>query len=83
VSPRAKGSQGFALDELYAASFERTLAALARADFDRALLLAQQLAGEEPSVIAQLAVCRGGLVEKLPSDSQTSEDEIESGVNQH
>ncbi|HKQ04522.1 MAG TPA: hypothetical protein VJ464_05290 [Blastocatellia bacterium] len=38
-----------------------SLTSLARADYDRALLLAQQLAGKDISVIAQLAVCQGGL----------------------
>ncbi len=48
-------------DELNNLDFESTLAVLARVDFDRALLLAQQLAGNDASVIAQLAVCHGGL----------------------
>ncbi|HVF89895.1 MAG TPA: hypothetical protein VNH22_07500, partial [Blastocatellia bacterium] len=48
-------------DELYQMRFESTFAALARKDFDRALFLAQQLADEETSVLAQLAACRGGL----------------------
>ena len=78
---RNKTAQTFTLDDLYAASFETTLAALAKADFDRALFLAQQLAGEEASVIAQLAVCRGGLVERRPSERSASDDEVESGIN--
>src|SRR5882724_3188163 len=40
---RAKTAQAFTLDELYAASFESTLTALAKADFDGALALARQL----------------------------------------
>ena len=52
------------LEELVSASFEDALTTLAASDFDRALLLAQQLDGEEAPVLAQLAVLRGGLVEK-------------------
>jgi hypothetical protein len=47
--------------ELYNLNFESTLAVLAQTDFDRALLLAQQLTIKDASLIAQLAVCRGGL----------------------
>lgn len=78
---RVKVAQAFTLDELYAASFEKTLVALGKVDFDRALSLAQQLTGEEAPVIAQLAVCRGGLVENPPSERSTGDDELESGVN--
>jgi hypothetical protein len=46
---------------LYGSSFEATFAALGRASFQRALSLAQQLAPRDISVLAQLAVCRGGL----------------------
>lgn len=81
ASTRATAGQAFTLEELYAASFERTLAALARADFDRALSLAQQLAGEEASVIAQLAVCRGGLVETPPAERSAGDEEVTSGLN--
>jgi hypothetical protein len=42
-------------------SFTNSLTALARQDFDRALLLAQQLTDKETSLMAQLAACRGGL----------------------
>jgi hypothetical protein len=78
---RDRAAQGFTLDDLYAASFETTLAALAKADFDRALFLAQQLAGEEASVIAQLAVCRGGLVVRPPAERSAGNEEVESGIN--
>jgi len=78
---RAKTPQAFTLDELYAASFESTLTALAKADFDGALALARQLPGEEASVIAQLAVCGGGLAEKPSGVQSTAGDEIESGLN--
>jgi hypothetical protein len=57
------------LEELVSASFEDALTTLAAADFDRALLLAQQLDGEEAPVLAQLAVLRGGLVEKSTSEA--------------
>jgi hypothetical protein len=45
---------------LYSRGLEGTLSSLARADFDRALLLAQQLNSKDASIIAQLAVCGGG-----------------------
>lgn len=78
---RSKTAPAFTLDELYAASFDSTLAALAKADFDSALALARQLPGDEAPVIAQLAVCGGGLTQ-LPSREQpTASDEIESGLN--
>jgi hypothetical protein len=48
-------------DNLYRRGLEGTLSSLARADFDRALLLAQQLNSKDASIIAQLAVCGGGL----------------------
>ena len=47
--------------ELYVSRFEDTFEALGRADFERALSLAQQLTATDISVLAQLAVCRGGL----------------------
>jgi hypothetical protein len=61
ASESEKKRQGASFDELYQMGFESTFAALARKDFDRALFLAQQLSDEETSVLAQLAVCRGGL----------------------
>lgn len=57
------------LEELVSVSFEDALTTLAASDFDRALLLAQQLDGEEAPVLAQLAVLRGGLVEKQTSEA--------------
>jgi len=47
--------------ELYGSSIEDTFEALGRADFERALSLARQLAATDISVLAQLAVCRGVL----------------------
>jgi hypothetical protein len=78
---RTRAAQSVALDALYAASFENTLAVLARADFDGALALARQLPGEEASVIAQLAVCSGGLVETTQREHTTVGDEADSGLN--
>jgi len=78
---RTRAAQSVALDALYAASFENTLAVLARADFDGALALARQLPGEEASVIAQLAVCSGGLVETTQREHHTAGDEADSGLN--
>lgn len=81
LGTRGKVAQVFTLDDLFGASFERTLVELGKADFDRALFLAQQLTGEEVPVIAQLAVCRGGLVENRPSKQSAAGEESESGVN--
>ena len=67
------------LEELVSAGFEDALTTLAASDFDRALLLAQQLDGEEAPVLAQLAVLRGGLVEKQASEILGSGQETESG----
>ena len=78
---RAKAAQAFTLEELCAVSFESTLTALAKADFDGALALARQLPGEEASVIAQLAVCGGGLAERPSRVQSTAGDEIESALN--
>jgi hypothetical protein len=78
---RPKVDQAVTLDDLDGASFERTLVALGKADFDRALSLAQQLTGEEAPVIAQLAVCRGGIVEYRQSERSTGGEERGSGVN--
>ena len=78
---RAKPAQSFTLEELYAASLETTLAALAKADFDGALALARQLPGEEASVIAQLAVCGGGLADTHSREQTTSGDDGDSGLN--
>ena len=78
---RTRAAQSVALDALYAASFESTLAVLARADFDGALALARQLPGEEASVIAQLAVCRGGLVETTQREHATAGDDADSGLD--
>ena len=78
---RTRAAQSVALDALYAASFESTLAVLARADFDGALALARQLPGEEASVIAQLAVCRGGLVETTQREHAIAGDDADSGLD--
>ena len=67
------------LEELVSASFEDALTTLAASDFDRALLLAQQLDGEEAPVLAQLAVLRGGLVDKQTSESVGGGQETEAG----
>ena len=53
--------------------------ALAKTNFDGALALAQQLPGEEASVIAQLAVCGAGL--SAQSFNQPLDDERDPAVN--
>jgi hypothetical protein len=78
---KQKAAPTFTLDELYAASFDSTLAVLAKADFDGALALARQLPGEEASVIAQLAVCDGGLAGKPLRGQPIMSVESESGLN--
>ncbi|HEX5736163.1 MAG TPA: hypothetical protein VF131_25265 [Blastocatellia bacterium] len=60
--------------EQFNLSFESTLAVLAQTDFDRALLLAQQLTIKDASLIAQLAVCRGGLA-RAPESEHAGEEE--------
>ena len=60
--------------EQFNQSFESTLAVLAQTDFDRALLLAQQLTTKDASLIAQLAVCRGGLA-RAPETEHAGDDE--------
>ncbi|HZM85029.1 MAG TPA: hypothetical protein VFF31_00605, partial [Blastocatellia bacterium] len=69
------------LDELFATRFDSTLAALATADFDGALALARQLPGEEASVIAQLAVCGGGLITTTSRAQPIAGEEIEFGLD--
>ncbi|MGA9770591.1 MAG: hypothetical protein WBV94_16245 [Blastocatellia bacterium] len=77
--PSPKSVKKFRLDELYDANFESTLAVLARADFERALLLAQQLDVKETSLAAQLAVCHGGLANELRKEQAQAESGIGSG----
>ncbi len=65
----------------YSMVLESTLAILARADFERALLVAQQIEIKEASVAAQLAVCRGGLVSKPSPSISTTADDIEASAD--
>jgi tetratricopeptide (TPR) repeat protein len=60
-------------DNLYRRGLEGTLSSLARSDFDRALLLAQQLNSKDASIIAQLAVCGGGLSVEPKHESAESD----------
>lgn len=78
---RGNAARTFALDDLNGASLERTLAVLAKSDFDRALSLAQQLSGREASIVAQLAVCKGGLAERPPIARSTTGGETEQTQN--
>jgi hypothetical protein len=48
-------------EDLFNLGLVNSLPALARVDFERALLLSQQLNDNDISLIAQLAVCQGGL----------------------
>ncbi|MFP5264005.1 MAG: hypothetical protein ACLGJB_19155 [Blastocatellia bacterium] len=83
--PAASGASGDGQPdpgELYDSEFERTLAVLARADFDRALLLAQQLSSKDTSVVAQIAACRGALAtESAGGQPAGDEAHIESDMN--
>lgn len=63
--------------EIYNLNFEGALTALARSDFDRALLLAQQLSDKQVSLMAQIAVCRGGLAAPQVSDHAADESETD------
>jgi hypothetical protein len=65
----------------YSMVLESTLVILARADFDRALLVAQQIEIKEASVAAQLAVCRGGLGPKPSPSFPTTADDIDASVD--
>jgi len=85
-SPRAPASSAPDISkskagESYTSVLESTLAMLARADFERALSVAQQIEVKEASVAAQLAVCRGGLSPKPASTLSTTADGIEAGAN--
>jgi len=75
--PEAQESEPNA-SEVYQLNFESALTALARSDFDRALLLAQQLSDKPVSLMAQIAVCRGGLA--APQADDHSDDEIETSL---
>ncbi|HVG18476.1 MAG TPA: hypothetical protein VNI02_05435, partial [Blastocatellia bacterium] len=78
----AGGARRPRLSQLYDSEFEGTLAVLARADFDRALLLAQQLSSKDTSVVAQIAVCRGALATQSARDQSVgAESHIESDMN--
>jgi hypothetical protein len=69
-------------DDAFAADSERTLAQLARIDFIRALWLAQQFSRKETAVVAQLAVCRGGLESDSLKEQAQAVTETEAGANQ-
>lgn len=66
-------------NEIYNLNFENALTALAGHDFDRALLLAQQLSDKSVSLMAQIAVCRGGLTSPVAGDyTEKASEESES-----
>jgi hypothetical protein len=69
-------------DEAFGADSERTLTQLARIDFIRALWLAQQFSRKETAVVAQLAVCRGGLESQSLKEQAQAVTETEAGANQ-
>ncbi|MFY9611644.1 MAG: hypothetical protein WAU45_23900, partial [Blastocatellia bacterium] len=85
-SPKASASsapdaQKPKIDASYSIVLEGTLSILARADFERALLVAQQIEIKEASVAAQLAVCCGGLVPKPSPSISTTADDIEASAD--
>jgi hypothetical protein len=55
-------------------NFNATFARLARVDFDGALLLAQRFDGRAPRLLAELAVCRGGLAAAGVADIADDEE---------
>ncbi|HWX41795.1 MAG TPA: hypothetical protein VN345_11650 [Blastocatellia bacterium] len=62
AQPDGTANQDAGFGEIsYRLNFDSTLGELARADYDRALLLARGLIRKEVSIRAQLAACRGGL----------------------
>jgi hypothetical protein len=67
--------------DFYHLGLEETLASLARADFEGALLLARQLDSRDASVIAQLAVCGGGL--SAESKPESTGEDAGAGLNPH
>ncbi|HLG14952.1 MAG TPA: hypothetical protein VJH03_10685 [Blastocatellia bacterium] len=77
---RASRVESLTIDDVRGLGFESTLTVLARSDFDGALMLAQQLTGEEASLIAQLAVCRGGPPPSHARDDSLSDEQNGSGV---
>lgn len=60
-------------EERFQLSFASSLTRLARLDFDRALLLARQLTDQKVSLMAQLAVCRGGTDQRPHSRREKNE----------
>lgn len=84
-SPKASSPATDARESMIGANYsmvlESTLAILARADFERALSVAQQIEIKETSVAAQLAVCRGGLVPRPSPNISTTADDIEASAN--
>jgi len=78
----AKGPAPQPVADPFEADSERTLTQLARIDFIRALGLAQQFSRKEAAVVAQLAVCRGGLESEAGKEQAQAVTETESGANQ-
>jgi hypothetical protein len=59
-----------------ALNFNATFAQLARIDFDGAWLLARQFDGRAPRLLAELAVCRGGLAAADDTDIDDGEPSL-------
>lgn len=64
---RAKDSDGKLTVAISYDSFDDNLLVLAEADFDRAMAMAKSITLKNASTIAQVAVCRGVLLQKRPS----------------
>jgi len=71
-----RGRMGFILDS---ATFDNSLGVLARTDFQRALRLALAITESEVSALAQLAVCRGALVESNEQREESGGEEKKPG----
>ncbi len=66
------GAEGY-VTEMFgfgSGGFSHTLPALARIDFEHALMLAKAIDSKEGSVMAQLAVCRGALTRSASSENR-------------
>lgn len=65
-----------------ALNFDTTLTRLARFDFDRALLLALQFDTRGHRLLAQLAVCRGGLANAgVPDVADSDDSDLDSPIS--
>jgi hypothetical protein len=82
-SPEKQSNQGMIRKipvSLHFMNFDKNLSVLSRADFDRALLLAQTIEMKELSLFAKLAVCRGVLVTPESGDRDVLRRDSKQGT---